>query len=82
MKGLQFLKRAQWIGMLSEDDALYTIIAVCLQDKPEQRWEMKKIREKLGELSQNELPQLMDIMKEIEVMKEEMSGMMTTQSQV
>ena len=68
--------------MLSEDDALYTIIAVCLQDKPEQRWEMKKIREKLAELSKNKLPQLMDIMKEIEVMKEEMSGMMTTQSQV
>ena len=72
-KGLQFYKREQWIGMLSEDDALYTIIAVCLQDKPEQRWKMKKIREKLGELSKNELPQLMDIMKENEIMKEQMS---------
>ena len=80
MKGFQFLKRAQWIGMLKEDDALYTIIAVCLQDKLEQRWEMKKIREKLEELSKNELPQLMDIMKENEIMmKEKMSA---TQSQV
>ena len=65
--GVQIVKRREWFERLGYDHPLYPVIAMCLQDKPENRWEMDKIRKEMGDVSNKPPPKLINLLKENEV---------------
>ena len=69
--GVQIVKRKEWFERLGYDHPLYPIIAMCLQDKPHERWEMEKVRKEINTLQISNKPpsKLIDLLKEIEVLK-------------
>ena len=59
----------EWFEQLGSQHPLYQISVICLQDKPEPRWEMSRIIDELRNISKKhskDLPKLMDLLKEIE----------------
>ena len=70
--GVQIVKRKEWFERLGYDHPLYPIIAMCLQDKPHERWEMDKVRKEMNtlQMSNKPTPKFVDLLKEIEVLRE------------
>ena len=69
--GVQIVKRKEWFERLGYNHPLYPIIAMCLQDKPHERWEMDKVRKEINTLKISNKPpsKLIDLLKENEVLK-------------
>ena len=71
--GVQIVKRKEWFEKLGYDHPLYQVISMCLQDKPEHRWEMDKVRKEINKISNKPPPKLVDLLKEIEVSREDIT---------
>ena len=46
---------------------------MCLQDKPEEKWEMDKVRKEINKISNKPLPKRFHFLKEIEVSREDLT---------
>ena len=68
---VQIVKRKEWFDRLGYDHPLYQVIAMCLRDKLENRWEMDKIRKEMSEISNKPPRKLINLLKENEVYKRE-----------
>ena len=69
MEGIQFQKRRQWFEQFGFEHPLYQIRVICLQDEPDPRWEVSRIRENLSEISKKkhskDIPKVIDLLRNI-----------------